>query len=209
MKQGLDTVGAQACPWCTVQVVVSTAGRTDRGVSAYRQVGRSVAHLAGHVVPAVRAQLPARRPAPAFPCSLPFLQRSHAAASNHPRPFPLVQTVSFYTWDQAATHQAVLAALNSNCPPELRAWHAERVPRAFHATFQVRLAARPPSAAACLPVAVAAPPVCLGCSPCEDLFLHWQWAAANSPRVPPLTMPRCAATGALAALPVPLPSGPR
>lgn len=68
--------------------MVSVAGRTDKGVHAYRQV------------------------------------------------------LSFYTREGGVRPQQVIAALNAEWPgAELRAWHAEEVPRSFHATFQASAAA--------------------------------------------------------------------
>ncbi|PRW33719.1 tRNA pseudouridine synthase A [Chlorella sorokiniana] len=47
----------------------------------------------------------------------------------------LGQVLSFYTWDDGVTQQDILSAISAARPGLLRAWHAERVPRSFHATF--------------------------------------------------------------------------
>ena len=51
-----------------------------------------------------------------------------------------VQVISFYSWDEACTSAAVVAAVSIASEQHahlLRWWHVERVPRSFNASFQV------------------------------------------------------------------------
>lgn len=51
-----------------------------------------------------------------------------------------VQVISFYSWDEACTSAAVVAAVSTASEQHahlLRWWHVERVPRSFNASFQV------------------------------------------------------------------------